>query len=344
MNPNLAAEVLVVRHRVGFADLSARGKLRITGRDRVEWLHNIVSNTVKGLAVGEGNYGTFLTDRGKMVGDYRLLVRPDCLLLDTEPEIKDSLPTAMERFLISEDAEIHREHDRYAMFGVFGKKSEEVLSPVFGAEVPSLPLYGSIELAFEGERVLVSRQNRTGELGFDVWLSPSTKSRFRETLIAAGATPISEEALEVLRVEAGIPRYGVDTNEDIIPLEARLDHAIHYQKGCYIGQEIIARMHYRGHPNKLLVPLRFEGEVIPPPQTDIFPEPGAEKRNGWVTSAVFSPTLGEVVGLGYIRAQQATDGARFVAKTTEGWIPVVVSTKPFVSSEEEIASGKGEFL
>lgn len=342
MEPNLATEVFAVRRGVGFADLSARGKLRITGRDRVEWLHNIVSNTVRGLAVGEGNYGTFLTDRGKMLGDYRLLVRPDFLFLDTEPEIKDSLPAAMERFLISENAEIHREHDRYAMFGVFGKRSAEVLSRVFGAEVPSLPLYGSTELIFEGERVLLSRQNRTGELGFDVWFSPSTRLRFRQALLDAGATPIGEAALEVLRVEAGIPRYGVDTNEDIIPLEARLDHAIHYQKGCYIGQEIIARMHYRGHPNKLLMPLRFEGERIPPPQTDIFPEPGAEKRNGWVTSAVFSPTLGEVVGMGYIRAQQATDGARFVAKTTNGWIPVVVSTRPFVSSGDDVASGKGE--
>jgi folate-binding protein YgfZ len=298
-------EVLAVRQGVGFADLSARGKLRITGRDRVEWLHNIVSNTVKTLQIGEGNYGTFLTNRGKMLGDYRLLVRPDALYLDTEPEVKETLPAAMERFLISEDVEIDRVHDAYAMWGVFGKKSAETLGRVFGVELPPLPLYGSTEIVFEGHPLLVSRQNRTGELGFDIWSPVSVKGRVKEALTAAGARLIGEEALEVLRVEAGIPRYGVDMDEEIIPLEARLDHAIHYGKGCYIGQEIVARMHYRGHPNKLLMPLRFEGTTPPPPQTDIYPEPNAEKRNGWVTSAVFSPTLHAVVGLGYIRAQQA---------------------------------------
>jgi folate-binding protein YgfZ len=327
-------EVLAVRGGVGVADLSARGKLRITGRDRIEWLHNIVSNTVKTLEVGEGNYGTFLTDRGKMVGDYRLVVRPDYLLLDTEPEIKDSLPSAMERFLISEDVEIHREHDAYAILGVFGRTSAETLSRAFGSELPSLPLYGSTEMNYDGDTILVSRQNRTGEIGFDVWSPVSLKQRLTDAFIAAGATLVGDAALEVLRVEAGIARYGVDMNDEIIPLEARLDHAIHYEKGCYIGQEIVARMHYRGHPNKLLMPLRFDGDAVPPPQTDIFPEPGSDKRNGWVTSAVLSPTLNAVVGLGYIRAQQATDGARFVAKTTDGWVPVEVSTAPLVKSSD----------
>ena len=186
----VSTEVLAVRQSVGVADLSARGRLRITGSERVEWLHNIVSNTVKTLEVGDGNYGAFLTDRGKMVGDYRLLVRSDCLLLDTEPEIKDALPTAMERFLISEDVEIHREHDTYAMLGVFGKSSAETLSRAFGSELPSLPLYGSTEINFEGEPILVSRQNRTGEIGFDVWSSPASKQRLMDAFVSAGATPI----------------------------------------------------------------------------------------------------------------------------------------------------------
>jgi len=326
----IAREVNAVRTSVGYADLSNRGKLRITGRERATWLHNIVSNMVEKLAVGDGNYGTFLTDRGKMVGDFRLLVRDDCLLLDTEPELADSLPAAMDRFLISEDAEIHRDHDRWTLLGLMGPQSAEWVSRALVIDVPGLALYGSIEAERDGTRVVVSRQNRAGETGYDLWLDPSLAAKVRDMLSTAGVTEIGSDALEVLRIEAGIARYGADTHDDIIPLEARLDHAIHYEKGCYIGQEIIARMHYRGHPNKLLICLRFDGGVVPEPLTDIYPEPGAEKRNGWVTSTTYSPTLDAVIGLGYVRAQQAITGARFVVKVGDDWVGVELSEKPFI--------------
>jgi folate-binding protein YgfZ len=322
----LAEQVKAVRQGAGVADLSDRGKVRITGRDRATWLHGMTTNEVQSLQPGEGNYGAFLTNRGKMLGDYRLVVCEDFLLFDTEPEVRDSLPATLDRYLISEDAAILPEHDAWALLGVFGTGSGSALATALGADLPPLALYHSTLVA----DVIVARQNRTGEEGYDVWAPAQEGQGLYDALVAAGAAPIGDEALEILRIEAGIPRYGADMTDETIPLEARLDHAVSFTKGCYVGQEIVARMHYRGHANWLLVGLRFEGERVPASGTDLFAGEDTAKRSGWVTSAAYSPTLDAVIGLGYVRVEQLEEATRLAAKHAAGWIAAQVVETPFV--------------
>lgn len=331
MNNATRNEPLAARNGAALFDLSNRGKLKVVGRERAEWLHGMVSNDVVGLKPGQGNYGTVLTDRGKALGDYRLLVCADCLRFDTEPGVETALAERLNRFIISEDAEVVDETAEWQIWGVAGPRSKEVLEKAFGEEAPSVPLYGSFCVGGG----FASRQNRTGEHGYDVWLPPSEAEAAVQRMEKAGAKRIGASALETLRIEAGVARYGVDFDENIIPLEAQLGHAIHWEKGCYVGQEIIARMHYRGHPNKLLVSLRFGKGPAPSAGIDLFREAGDSKRSGWITSAAYSPSLDAWIGLGYVRAKMAEIGTEYAIRLADGGFQAAVV------SEAPYASGRG---
>ncbi|MDA1192078.1 MAG: hypothetical protein O3A46_10390 [Candidatus Poribacteria bacterium] len=338
MSKELSAQVAAVRRSVGVADLSGRGKIAVTGGERAQWLHNITSNHVDSLQVGRGNYGMVLTDRGKIVSDYRLIVREDALLLDVEASAVQPLLNHVWKFLIAEDAKATNVTGEWAMFGVFGKDAAGFLEARLGVENLPQQLYRSIQV----DDTIIVRMNRVGEPGFDVLVPSDRKEDVWHRLSANDATVVGDDALETLRIEAGIPRFGADIHDDIIPLEARLFHGIDFYKGCYLGQEIVARMHYRGHPNKLMMNLRFDGEIVPAVGTDIFPDADAEKRIGWITSATHSPSLDAPVGLGYIRARDVKPDARFIARDERGNIGVEISAKPFVGENEFIDAPKEE--
>lgn len=307
-----AEQVAAVRQSVGVFDLSGRGKLRVTGSERATWLHGMVSNDVEGAPVGRGNYGTVLTDRGKMLADYNLAVRETDLLLDTEPEIGVALAERLDRFLISEDAEIRDESPVWSLFGVAGPDAASHLATALSVDVADLDEHASMVIAAAFGEVTVVCRNRTGERGYDVWVGADAGPTVWAALTRDEVAVVGADALNVLRVEAGIARYGSDTDEDIIPLEAGLYHAIDWEKGCYIGQEIVARMHYRGHPNKLLVGLRFDGspDVAARAGLSGASDDADAKAKGFVTSVVHSPTLNATIGLGYARTELAEPGSR----------------------------------
>ncbi len=331
MNNAIRNETFAARNEAALFDLSNRGKLKVVGRERAEWLHGMVSNDVVGLKPGQGNYGTVLTDRGKALGDYRLIVGADALRLDTEPGIEKALMERLNRFIISEDAEIVDETEDWRLWGIAGPRSKEIVEKAFGEEAPPVSLYGSFCVG-DG---FAARQNRTGEHGYDLWLRPSEAEAAVRRMEEAGAVKIGAEALETLRIEAGVARYGVDFDENIIPLEAQLGHAIHWEKGCYLGQEIIARMHYRGHPNKLLVSLRFGEGPAPSAGIDLFREADDKKRSGWITSAAYSPPLEAWIGLGYVRAKMSEIGTEYAIRLADGdFQAAVVSEAPFAFGGE----------
>ncbi len=323
-----AGQVTAARQDAGVADLSARGKLRVTGRDRATWLHGMVSNVVEGLEPGQGNCGSILTNKGTMIADYRLAVRQDDMLLDLEPEVPSKVGDWLNRYIISEDATLHDDSDHWTLLGVCGPRSAEVVEEALDVVVAALGVACSIAMDVEGASGMVVRTDRTGQLAYDVWLPATGSSDIGESLVEAAATSLSDDAMEVLRIEAGIPRYGVDMDEEIIPLEAQLSDAISFEKGCYVGQEIVARMHYRGHPNKLLVGLRFAGEALPTRKSELFHD--AEKPIGWVTSAAFSPTLDAVVGLGYVRANLAEVGTSIELRDGQRTSSATVAETPFI--------------
>ena len=284
-------EDLALRTGAGLFDASAREVVRLTGPDRVSFLQGMVTQDVEGLPVGAVADAALLTPKGAMVADARVVKRADDLLLLTEPGYGPAVLGTLERYLISEDAELSDASAQLGQLSLVGPRAEALGAAALRLDPPSGPRVRPFEASGTTGWALPQ-----GLLlpGLDLLVPVEALAEVFGRLREAGATPVGFQALEVLRVERGTPRFGADMDEKTIPLEARLERAIHYQKGCYIGQEVIARATFRGHVNRHLVGLRFAGGP-PPPRTELFL---GERRVGWVTSAVRSPRLGPI-GLGY---------------------------------------------
>ncbi len=324
-----AGECHAVRQAVGLADLSHRGKIRLSGKDRGEFLHGQVTNDIKGLRPGEGVYAVFTTSKAKILGEVVVSCLADSLWLAVPGEIAAAMVAHLDRFLFTADVTIEDLTDRYACLSMQGPVARKVLEAAIPGVVPPAP-YGVWEGAWKAYPLLVVGSASTGEEGYDCHLPMEGAEALWEALREAGKPrgfqPVGLEALEVLRIEAGIPRYGAELDETVMPLEARLDHAISYTKGCYVGQETIARIHYQGHTNRLLVGLKGEGAAIPS-RGDVLYKEGQEV--GRVTSAAFSPTLGSVIALGYVKRALSDPGTALTIRTTAGDVQAVVSELPF---------------
>ena len=306
-NPD--AEHRAVRKNAGLIDQSHRGKLRLKGRDRTEFLHGMVTNDIKKLAPGNGLYVAFTTDKAKMLSDGRVYCLPDALWIDLEPEVTEKIYKHLDKYTLASDVTVENLTGTHGLLSVYGPSSSEIVSQwVPSASLP-LKEYSSSFLTLNGAPILVARNEITGESGYDLYLSTdkmaSTWDRLTQLGRLHGLRPVGLDALDSLRIEAGIPRYGMDMDESNFPMEAGLEtRAISYTKGCYIGQETIARADAQGHMNKRLTGLEIEGESVPKKGQSIQtrPEtPGAEGRVvGTVTSGVKSPTSGKLIALGYL--------------------------------------------
>lgn len=269
----------------GASEASDREQLRVTGSEAVSFIQGMVTNDVEALAVGQSCYAALLTVKGSMVGDARILRRENNeLIIDTGPGRRATVKAFLEKYLISEDAELH-DAPELAVVGLVGPASREVLE-----KIPQDARVGELVSALGGVDVLVKR---------DKWA---------EVMAALSDVPrLSAATLEVLRVEKLVPLFGVDMTEVTIPLEANLDHAINYKKGCYIGQEVIARATYRGQMNKKLVQL-LVGEASPERKTELRQ---GDRKVGWITSVVQSPKHGQHLALGYVHRDFLTPGTAF---------------------------------
>lgn len=319
-----------VRQGVGVIDLSHRGRLRLTGRDRAAYLHRIISNDVEGLAVGEGNYATILTNRGKIIADMKVYVFEDFIGIETNSETTSSLYQELDKYLIADDVTIEDFTERTGAVGVHGPKSAELLQEVYGFNVEHLSEYHNIVHEIDGRRIICARANETGEVGYNLCTASESMEWLWDTTLTKGreydAQPIGLTALNTLRIEAGIPRYGAELDDSIFPGEAELEGAISYEKGCYIGQEIVARMKYRGHPNRLLRGFEITGDTLPQSGDRLF---DGDKEIGRLTSAVVSSTLGKTVGMGYVRIAYADEGSQVEIETADGRVSATVRLLPF---------------
>ena len=265
-------------------DASAREQLRITGSEAVSFIQGMVTNDVEALAPGGSCYAALLTVKGSMVGDARILRREGDVVVDTGPGRGAAVKEFLNKYLISEDAEIF-DAPEFAVVGLVGPQSREV-----AGKIPADAREGELVSFFGGVDVLVKR------------------SKLPEVMAALGDVPrLSEGTLEVLRVEKLVPLFGVDMTEVTIPLEANLDHAINYKKGCYIGQEVIARATYGGQMNKKLV-LLLVGDAAPERKTEL---KQGERKVGWITSVVKSVKHGQHLALGYVHRDFLVPGTKF---------------------------------
>ena len=289
-----------LRTGAALVDTSAREVIRVSGPDRVSFLQGMVTQDVEGLPVGSVADAALLTAKGAMVADARVVKRTDDILLLTEPGFGPVVLGMLERYLISEDAELSDASPVFGQLAVVGPEADALAARALGLEPPAGAALRPFDAAGTTGWALPQ-----GLLlpGVDLLLPVDALLPVFDRLLEAGATPAGFAALEVLRVERGTPRFGTDMDEKTIPLEANLQRALHFQKGCYIGQEVIARATFRGHVNRHLVGLRFSGE-LPATRTELFV---GERRVGWVTSAVRSPRFG-AIGLGYAHRDVAQPG------------------------------------
>jgi tRNA-modifying protein YgfZ len=297
----------------GVVDRSERGKLALTGTEAKDFLHGQVTNDIVGLEPGRGCYTAFLTHKGKMIGDLRVLDAGDELLLDCERVVLQDLFNMIRRFKLGRDVELHKRTVECALLSLIGPDARAV------AGAPGLPAaehaHRAAEVGGAPVRLIAT------DLGVDVLCAAADTARVRDALTAAGAVPVDEAAAEVRRVETGRPRFGVDLDDSVIPQEGGLnERAVSFTKGCYVGQETVARLFYRGKPNRHLRGLRLSAPV--PSGT---PLRLGDREVGRLGSVAASPALGPIA-LALVR-REAEPGTTLVVG--DDGVSAVVAELPF---------------
>jgi folate-binding protein YgfZ len=293
-----------LRTGAAWLDLSARGRIIAAGEDRARLLHAMTTNHIEQLRPGQGCYTFFLNAQGHILSDANLLCLEDRLLVDTEPETRERVRQHLDKYIIADDVTLEDATERTAELAVEGPAAATALAKI-GATVPE----GEYAHASWGEH-RVARLSATGQPGFRIFAAANQKSELIGRLHSAGAAAASPEAARVVRLENARPRYGEDISDSMLPQETQQMHAVHFNKGCYLGQEIVERIRSRGHVNRLLVPVLVESSEAPLKGSKLTLD---GKEAGEITSAAFSPALGKSVALAYIRAECAQPKARLLA-------------------------------
>lgn len=299
---DVAAEHRAVRQAVGIADLSHRGKIRVTGDDRVKWLQSVISNDILPLQPGQGRYSSFLTHKGKMLTYFRLYMQTDAIMLEDVGEIGETTFQALRKFLLyGTKAKMENCAESWGLLLVSGPKATQVIQSAFGVDVTDLKPVNFVAAQIGGQSALVIRTEETGEADLEILLPAEGLSPAWKALMEAGAPlgikAIGSQAREALRIEAGIPKAGTELNEEIVPPEANLEgKAFSLSKGCYPGQEVVARMDTYGNVRRHLVGLSLKDSTVPPKGAKLF---SGDREVGWVSSATPSPQLKQVIALGF---------------------------------------------
>lgn len=329
------AEYAALRESAGVLDLGFRGRLCLAGADRVRFLNGQVTNDVKVLAEGQGCYAAIVNAKGKIESDANIYCLRDELLLDFEPGLAVKLTQRFEKYIIADDVQIVDVAPHYGLVSVQGPKAGAVIERLgLGLELPSRIRTFSRATAPEFGEVYCMNHPRIRGAGFDLFAPVAALESLAERLRGAVAESSGRccgwQALETARIEAGIPRFGIDMNESNLAPEAGIEkEAISYIKGCYIGQEIIARLRTYGQVTKALRGLLLEKELKALPQTGDKLWQG-DREIGYVTSVVFSPTLKSNIALGYARRECNQPGTRLALRTAAGESAVEVVPLPFV--------------
>jgi len=333
-----ADQYRVLREGAGVFDASAeRGRLRLSGADRRAYLQGLLTNDIVALTPGTGCYSAYLTAQGRMIADMRIFELGDALLVDLPAGVTGSVRDKWTMFIFSEDVQIQDRSAATAQIGIYGPHASHVLADALQEELPqpplrrdaldSMPVHACATVPFHGAPAIVLRTDDAGAGGFDVVIAAEHKDAFIARLLANGGVSVGIDAVEICRVEAGRPRFGVDMTEDTIPLEAGIEaRAISLTKGCYVGQEIIIRVLHRGQGRvaRRLVGLSMDTPSDVPPRGAVISS--GERTVGAITSAVRSAALDRVIALGYVHRDFAAPGTTLGV----GGTAATVTAVPFV--------------
>ena len=324
------AEYRAVRTAAGFCDRSVSEVVEVTGRDRVSFLQGMLSNDVKALVPGQGCLAAFLDAHGKVQALLTVLVLEDRLLLTLGSGLAAKTLQTLDKYLISEKAYFKDVSAETMLFMVAGPNTAAVVERLTGEPPLSTPWAHAERKAGDVAIRVVTGSGETGES--EAWLyvpASAGEQVWRATLDAGkpvGLRPVGVTALDVLRVEAGVPWYGHDVDETVLLPEIPSEPYVSYTKGCYIGQEIVARIKYRGHVNRALTGLTFDGDRVPRPGAVIEAD---GKDAGRVTSAVHSFALDRPIALGFVRREHLEPGTAVTVKDNDLTLAARITALPF---------------
>lgn len=282
----------------GFWHYAGRGLIEVAGGEAVQFLNGLITNDVAKLEENRWMLAAFPNAQGRLLAMVRVVNSDGKFLFDTAAVTREKVFENLFRFTFAGDFVVHDQSDDFEVLSVQGEKAGEILGKISGGKIAKENELAEFE--FTGEKVLMIRSRNLSENGFDLFAPKAVFEDLKKNLEDQGAVKIGDEAFETLRIEQGTPRYGVDMDETTVVLETGIDQAVNFNKGCYIGQEIIARIHFRGHVAKKLTGLVFEDESAAVEHGDEIKTPD-DKNAGKITSVAFSPKLGKKIALGYVR-------------------------------------------
>jgi len=310
-------------------DAGFRSFIHATGSDRVSFLQGMLSNDVKTLAPGDGMHAAFLTQQAKLVSDMRVYAHHDRVILDALALRADALAEGLERFLIADDVELVRSTDESPLLGLEGPATRSLVEMLFGKNAAVDTPYHHEKLPFEGSELRLIRVSEVAGNGCLFSGPPALAAALFEKLRAGGATPIGMDALNVLRVEGGVPWAGVDMDENVLLMEVGLDDAVSYKKGCYLGQEVVERVSARGHVNRKLTGLVLEGSGTVASGSSVFND---DADTGWTVSSVESFGMKRPIALAYLRREVLEPGTRLQVASGESRRAATVHALPFTGA------------
>ncbi len=319
---SVAVEYEALHARAALFDRSHRGRIRVNGERAAEMVAGLVTNDVTALTPGQGCYAAALTAKGKIIADVRVFVEEGSVIVDAPARAAEGWAAMVKKYVNPRIAPHTDESTRLRDIGIFGANARHIVAIVTGVQssaLTALAPYAHVTVEIDGARVLVASVPDLGVEGFELLVPSDAYDALWQRAADAGATPAGLDAWEIARVEAGRPEWGLDIDESTIPQEANFDelHAISYTKGCYVGQETVARVHFRGHVNRHLRGIRASGLEPPPRGATLHDATGAQV--GEVRSAVRSPLLGGIA-LAMIRREVAP-GTSLMARSRDDTTP-----------------------
>ena len=331
------SEFDALRTGCGVYDLGFRAKILLSGRDRVRWLNGMTTNNIRDLAIDRGVYGFLLNPQGHILADLYAYNQGESILVDTDHAQVEKILGLFARYIIMDRVDVKNMSQELTALGISGRKSREVLKKA-GLDLPDLEPLQRHTIQCDCEcgclNCTVVRRDDPSTESYEIWLAPEHVKPLWDTLVKAGATRVGSEALEMHRIAAGIPRYGVDIHERDLPHETEQARALSFTKGCYIGQEIVERIRSRGAVHRKLAGFLTDAPVTPGSKIVV-----GEKEVGEVTSAT-SVGLADRrrnLALGYVRREASAPGS----EVQIGEVAAKVTTLPF---SESPGAGDGRSL
>ncbi len=327
------AEFATLLDGSGIYDLGFRAWLSLTGADRVRWMNGMVTNNIRDLAVGHGVYAFLLNPQGRILGDLYVYNQGEALIVETDRSQVEKIVATFDHYIIMDDVAVTNISEKQTALGLTGPRSRAILNKA-GIEVPNLQPLQMITPKCECDCGCVECTVVFGECepheSYEIWFAPKDVYKTWNALIAAGATPVGSEALEMQRIVAGIPLYAADIRERDLPQETEQMRALNFNKGCYVGQEIVERIRSRGNVHRKFSGFLVEGAAEIAAGDKIF---SGDKEVGEVTSVavVDTPSGRRTVALGYIRREVGTPGREVTignVKATVVQLPVESGALP----------------